>query len=128
METLDLESVKLFNIKTDLHYLDNVNEHRRRLLFEKAIPIFDNPISVVDDSNKIIGAAMVEVVGKTVVADIFIDNATPERFDIEEKTRKLWAIALGWSEQYLEKFVTKFYIKNIQISYTPPLDDRHPCL
>ncbi len=50
-----------------------------------AIPVFDGPIPVIEDSEdgEVIGAATLYCEGKVVKADIFIDYSSPIRLDLQ---------------------------------------------
>lgn len=117
VKIIDQESAKIFNVKADVFYLDK--------LFEDCLVILENPVPVNNDEGKVIGSAALDVVNKTIIADIFLDYSTPERFDIETGAVKWYPDLGGYvtGDPKLKKPI-QFYIKNIMLSKTHVKDDR----
>jgi hypothetical protein len=82
---IDINSAKVFNIKADIL-------HRDSILFknEKTVIEVSSPVPVHNDENEVIGSASLCIEKDSVVADIYLDPATPERLSLETGSQKLW--------------------------------------
>ncbi len=84
-KVLDLDSAHTFNITADVL-------HRTSDLFldDNTQIIVSRQVSIWNDDNDLIGSAHLTIEGEAVVADIFLDPATPERFNIETKSVEIY--------------------------------------
>lgn len=131
---------KTLQLKTVLSYLDGVGYD----FSEAVLELPEGPVPVYSEADRrVIGSASVAIEGNRLVADLFIDYATPERLSIENG-EKLYARAFGDFDSYdcddadldsktdrfsLEfgshvKHVLDVYVEWILISATPRQDRR----
>jgi len=123
---METDQEKTFEINTDLLHIDDEHQLTRHALYSRCVPIFENPVTVVDSSNKIIGSAVLEMEGKTLVCKMFIDYATPERLEIETGMH-IFPHIIGHSR--VETWATKnrireFYIESIMLTNGNTFDPR----
>lgn len=124
------ETGKTFDFKADVFYFDDINLKTRKVNYSNCEVIFKNPLPVYS-GDKVIGSATVELAssldGKVLEAEFFLDNATPERLDIETKSIPLYPHLDCYCEVIASKGVNianKMFIKGIMLTLHRTLDDR----
>jgi hypothetical protein len=88
------DNTKTYEVKAVLMFLDDKGE-RKRLGCEVE---FENPVDVLDEEGNLLGAATLNVDGKVLEAQMFIDYHTPTRLNIETKAKKLYVHMRGAAE------------------------------
>lgn len=123
-KVIDESSAKIFNIKLDVFYLDNENMLSRKHKYSKCQVVVNNPVPVKNDCGWIIGSSVVEVEGKIVTADIFIDYSTPERLDMETKNGNIYPHLDGFATDLTDDGWCKFVVSGIILGKHPNVDSR----
>ena len=82
---IDVDSGKIFQIKADVL-------HRTSSLFlnKQTVIEYESQVPVHNDSNGIIGFAALSQEKDAIVAEIYLDSATPERLSLETDGLKFW--------------------------------------
>lgn len=90
LEVVVVENPPVFQLKGEIMLLDdgNIPANGDRT---KCKVSFENPVSVFSDDGRLLGAARLYQEGKALMAEMFLDYATPERLDIENGVKYyLW--------------------------------------
>lgn len=111
-KVLDLSSVTIFNVACDIL-------HRTSPLFlNDETQIIVSPVVIVyNEDDEEIGSASLNIVGESVVANIYLDPATPERLTIETKSGDIYPHV-----QSLRNALNCVWIKGIILSSSAPSD------
>ncbi|SRR5216683_1185390 len=115
---IDESDGKTYHIMTDVYFFDNLD-------YPKVLLNYENPIKVFSEG-KLIGWANVNLGHDRLVADIFIDYATPERLDLENHSFALYPhLMYVFHDTVVEDgSIWKMNIYNIILSLHPTEDKR----
>jgi hypothetical protein len=80
---IDQDSAKVFQVKSDVFFLDDAQHVTRGYFFTNCETVFKNPVPVKNDSSTLIGFASLSILNNIVSADICLDYSTPERLNIQ---------------------------------------------
>lgn len=127
VKVIDQDSAKLFNIKSDVFYLDDENVLAGKIRFDGCEIVVKNPVFIINDEDQVIGSATLDVVDKIVTADLFIDYSSPERFDIETGARKWYPFLDGYYSVSTESHymrATKYFVRALRLYRHETVDVR----
>lgn len=100
------------------------------LVPEKGVEVrCNNPVPVYTDDHRLIGFATVTPQQKWVAAEFAIDPGTPERFDLETKSKPYWIDSLiearGLASSHTGRAPTILYVKALFLT-TEPIEGTKP--
>lgn len=123
-KVIDEENTKTFKFSGVVLYLDDRSPCES---YEGCVVEFENPVEVTNSSGETIGCVTLNIEGKAVMGEFFLDYHCPERLNLETKSVPMYSsISALESADYFEnedKEVVK-YSKIFQVKLT---DERPFC-
>ncbi len=124
---IDDESGKTYKFKTDVFILDDAQQLIRKIKFAKCKVIYTNPVKVFNDSNTLIGSAVLDIEDNVVTAEVFLDYSTPERLNIETRSIPLYPHLESYADTFPEaqgNRATRLIVSSIILGTSPTPDTR----